>query len=171
MKETVDQYVKRLLSYSKGKNPAQVHRATPDRVSRLVKGLSKAQLMKRPGPGKWSLAEVLAHLAEGEMVVGYRMRTIVNANGTKIQAYDQDSWVKNSFFLKRHPEEALNLFKVLRKNNVAFAQSIPKKMRSYYGIHAERGKETVDRLLELAAGHDLNHLRTIEEAVKKIKKK
>jgi len=171
MNETTDQYVKRLLSYTKGKNPAQIRQATPDRVSRLVKGLSKAQLMKRPGNGKWSLAEVLAHLAEGEMVIGYRIRTIVNANGTDIQAYDQNSWVKNSFYLKSHPEEALNLFKVLRKNNVAFAKSIPKKMRSYYGMHSERGKETVDRVLELAAGHDLNHLRTIEEAVKTIKKK
>jgi hypothetical protein len=171
MTETFEQYTNRLLSYSKGKDPLKVHQATPDKLSRLLKGLKKSQLLKRPSPEKWSLAEILAHLSEGELVIGYRLRTVLNSNGTSIQAYDQNSWVKNSFYLRDHPAEALELFKIIRKNNIALIRSIPKKMWSFYGIHSERGKETIDRMLKMVAGHDLNHLMAIERDVKKIRKR
>lgn len=169
MAETVQQYIARLLSYSKGKDALRVQKSTPDKVARLLRGLKKSQMMKRYFPGKWSVAEVLCHLSEGELVYGYRLRTIINSSGTKIQAYDQNSWVQNSFYLKRHPEEALQLFKTLRKNNVAFLQSIPKKMWNSFGIHSERGKETIERMAKMLAGHDLNHLRAIEQTVKKVR--
>ena len=102
MQETIDQYRSRLLSYSKGKDALKVQKAMPDKLERLLKGLKKNQLTKRLTPGKWSLAEVLSHLSEGELVYAYRLRTILNKNGTSIQAYDQDSWVRNSFYLKNH---------------------------------------------------------------------
>lgn len=170
MAETFKQYTSRLLSYSEGKNPLQIQQSTPEKLKRLLKGLKKNQLLKRYSTGKWSIAEILAHLSEGEIVVAYRLRTIVNSNGTPIQAYDQNSWVSNSFYLKRHPEEALQLFTVMRKNNVAFLKSLPKKFLDFHGIHSERGKESVGRIMNMVAGHDINHLRGITDSIQKIRK-
>ncbi len=89
MIETAQQYIARLLSYSKGKDALKVQKTTPDKVSRLLKGLKKGQMTKRYFPGKWSVAEVLCHLSEGEIVYGYRLRTVISSSGTKIQAYDR----------------------------------------------------------------------------------
>lgn len=170
MAETFKQYTSRLLSYSSGKNPIQIQQSTPEKVKRLLKGLKKSQILKRHSAGKWSIAEILAHLSEGEIVVAYRLRTIINSNGTPIQAYDQNSWVNNSFYLKHHPKEALDLFTVIRKNNVALLKSLPKKFLDFHGIHSERGKESVAHIMNMVAGHDINHLRGISETIRQIRK-
>jgi DinB superfamily len=169
MTETFQQYTARLLNYSAGKNALEIQKTTPKKLKRLLKGLKKNQIMARRN-GKWSIAEILAHLSEGEMVTGYRLRTIISSSGTPIQAYDQDSWVGNSFYLKKHPEEALELFEVLRKHNLALLQSLPKKLWNSYGMHAERGKESIEKIVKLVAGHDLNHLKGITETIRKIRK-
>ena len=82
MQETPQQYTQRMLSHSRGKDPLRLQQATPRKLATLIKGLSKKQLTRRPGPGKWSIAEILAHLADAELVIGYRMRLILASNGT-----------------------------------------------------------------------------------------
>jgi hypothetical protein len=171
MAETAQQYTARILSYSAGKNPLKIQEATPKVLKRLLKGLKKSELTKRNPNGKWSVAEILAHLSEGEIVMGYRIRYIINSNGSPIQAYDQNSWVQNSFFLKNHPKEALELFEVLRKHNLALLRSLPKKHWTSYGMHSERGKESIEKLVKLMAGHDLNHIKGMNDTVRAIRKR
>ena len=73
MQETPQQYTQRMLNHSRGKDPLRLQQATPRKLAALTKGLSKKQLTRRPGPGKWSIAEILAHLADAELVIGYRL--------------------------------------------------------------------------------------------------
>ncbi len=122
--------------------------------------------MTRPDPDRWSIGEILAHLAEAEVVGGYRMRMILGANGTPIQAFDQNIWAKNSDYARQDPLKSLELFRVLRQANLALLKSIPKKMWNYYGMHQERGKETIARVVRMHAGHDINHTRQIESMVR-----
>jgi len=91
MQETPQQYTERMLNHSRGKEPLRLQQATPRKLTALVKGLSKKQLTRRPAPGKWSIAEILAHLADAELVVGFRLRLMLASNGTPIQAFDQDA--------------------------------------------------------------------------------
>src|SRR5262245_22941655 len=92
MKETVQEYVQRIHGKIVGQNPKKVQGATAHKLARLIKGVSPAKLNRRPAPEKWSPAEIIAHLADCEIVVGWRMRSILGAPGTPIQAFDQDAW-------------------------------------------------------------------------------
>jgi len=166
MQETVQQYIQRILGHVEGKDPLEVQQETPKRLQKLVKPLSKAQLSKRPEPGKWSIAEVLAHLADAEVVGSWRMRAIVGSNGTPIQAYDQDVWAEKFDYAKRDPKVSLETFRTLRENNIRMLKALPKELWENYGMHQERGKETLAHLVRMFAGHDLNHLAQIEKIAK-----
>lgn len=166
MQETPQQYTKRILSYVRGQQPLRVQQSTVGKIERLIRPLSRQQVRRRPAPGKWSIAEILAHLAETELVGGYRLRMILSSNGTPIQAFDQDVWARNSNYAAQDTQTSLRMFRVLRERNLALLRSLPKKKWTCYGMHAERGKETVARLAQMYAGHDLNHLAQIEKIVR-----
>lgn len=166
MNETPKQYTTRLLGYIKGRKPLGVLKTTPGKVRSLMKKAARAKMQKRPKPGRWSAAEIIAHLAESELVIGYRLRKVLEKSGTPIQAYEQDDWQKNAGYLHRNPGEALELFAVLRKNNLALISSIPRSKWKNYGVHSERGKESVAQMVDLYAGHDINHLRQLQPLLK-----
>jgi hypothetical protein len=162
MKETIQQYMDRISGYTKGKQPLAVQAATPKKLERLIKGVSTAKLRKRPAPDKWSVSEILAHLSETEIVAGFRMRFILGAPGAPIVAFDQDAWVKSGHYEKRDPRQSLELFRVLREGNLTLLKSLTPEQWKQYGMHAERGQETIERIVLMFAGHDINHLQQIE---------
>jgi uncharacterized damage-inducible protein DinB len=166
MQETPQQYTQRILGHIQGKNPLPLQRSTPRKLGTLIKRLSKKQLTRRPAPGKWSIAEVLAHLADTELVIGYRLRLIMASNGTAVQAYDQDAWAETFSYSRREPKTSLETFRVLRENNLRLLSSVPRRLWENYGQHQERGKETVDHIVRLVAGHDLNHVAQVEKMAK-----
>jgi hypothetical protein len=166
MHETPQQYTKRILSYQQGKDPVSVLSSTPKKIAGLLHGVARKRLVTRPGPGKWSVAEILAHLADSELVVGFRIRLILGANRTPIQAFDQDAWAAFSQYKRQDPRLSLEAFRIQRERNVRLLKSLPKKMWGHYGIHSERGRETVQRVAEMTAGHDINHLKQVERIVR-----
>jgi hypothetical protein len=163
MPETPQQYIARTLGYVEGKNPLRIQQSTPQKLVKLTKGLDKKRLTERPEPGKWSIAEILAHLADTELVAGWRMRLILSQNGTPIQAFDQDVWATTFNYRRRDSKASLQTFTVLRENNLALLKSVPKTLWENYGMHQERGKESVAHIVRMFAGHDLNHLRQVEQ--------
>ena len=166
MAETVKQYVGRIRGYVAGKDPMRVQAATPGRIRKLVRRLPARRLKRRPAPGKWSIAEILAHLADCELMAYYRVRMILGAPGTKIQAFDQDVWAKVGRYRERDARKSLEMFSLLREHNLALLRSLSPRQWNQYGVHQERGKETVARVAEMFAGHDLNHLKQIERLAK-----
>lgn len=161
-KETTEQYIDRITSYVRGKNHLNVLRSTVKRLKSLLKQTTLARLKKRPAPKQWSVAEILAHLAESELVLGYRLRLVLGSNGAAIQSFDQNAWQKNAGYLTNNPSRAMELFEILRNCNIALLNSLSRQQWKRNGIHEERGKETVGRMVEMFAGHDVNHLRQIE---------
>ena len=170
MQETSQQYITRILGYQQGKKPLAVLRATPLKVARLLKKARPALLKRRPEPEKWSAAEVHAHLADSELVLSFRLRLVLGSNGTAIQAFDQDVWAKFSRYRNLDAHESFERFRMLRESNVRLLKTIPKEMWDYYGMHSERGKETIVRMTEMYAGHDINHLRQLETMLRGRKK-
>ena len=162
MQETAEQYKQRLIGYLEGQDPAKVQAATAKRLARLIQGVPRPRLTRRPAPNKWSVVEILAHLAEDELVGGFRMRFIVGAPGTPVQGFDQDRWAETGNYAKRDPKKSLELFRTLREANIAFYKSLTPAQRKFHGIHSERGKESVEDMFNLFAGHDINHLKQIE---------
>lgn len=162
MSETARQYVQRLIGYLEGRDPVRVQSSTARRLASLIHGVPRARLTRRPAPKKWSVAEILAHLADDEIVGGFRMRLIVAAPGTPIQGFDQDRWAETGRYAKLDPKKSLDLFRAVREANIAFYKSLTPAQRKRHGVHSERGTESVEFYFQLIAGHDLNHLRQIE---------
>lgn len=162
MHETAEQYTQRLLSYSEGKQALGLQQATPRKLAALLRGRNRKRLMRRPAPQRWSVAEIVAHLADSEVAVAWRLRQILSSNAVPIQAYDQDRWAATFDYAHRDPRQSLESFRVLRAANLALLQSVPRKLWDNYGVHQERGNESVAHLVRMVAGHDLNHLRQVE---------
>lgn len=167
--ETPQQYTQRILSQAQGQDAIKVQSGTNKKLARLVKGIPTAKLRKRPAPDKWSVAEILAHLADAELVIGWRMRSILGAPGTPIQAFDQNSWVASGHYEKRDPRKSLELHRVVREANLALLKSLTPEQWKHYGQHAERGQESIEHVVRMMAGHDLNHLQQIERMLKPTK--
>src|SRR5438876_6663175 len=162
MNETAQQYIQRITAHVEGKQPLAVQAATAKKLERIIKGLPTAKLRKRPAPDKWSVSEILAHLADTEIVVGFRMRLILDAPGTPVVAVDQDSWVSSGHYEKRDPRRAVEQFRVVREANLALLKSLTAEQWKQYGMHSQRGQETIEQIVRLTAGHDINHLKQIE---------
>jgi hypothetical protein len=162
MAETPQQYIQRMLGIVGDQPPLKVQAATPKKLERLLKGVPGSKLRKRPTPGKWSIAEIVAHISDAELVGGYRIRAILGAPGTSIQAFDQDVWVTALHYNKRDPRKSFEQFCALRAANLALLKTLTPEQWQHYGMHAERGKESVAHIARMFAGHDLNHLGQIE---------
>jgi DinB superfamily len=162
MKETPQQYTQRVTSYVEGQKSLTVQAATAKKLERLIKGVPTAKLRKRPAPDKWSVGEILAHLADAEIVGGFRMRLILGAPGTPVAAFDQDSGVISGHYAKRDPRKSVEQFRAVREANLALLKSLTPDQWEHYGMHSERGQETIEHIVRMFAGHDINHLRQIE---------
>jgi hypothetical protein len=161
MKETVQEYVQRIQSKIAAQDPLKVQAATAKKLERLIKGATSAKLQKRPAPEKWSATEILAHLADAEIVVSWRLRSILGSPGTPIQAFDQDAWVAAGHYAKRDARKSLEQFRVLRDANLALYKNLTPQQWKHHGVHAERGEESVERIAQMMAGHDINHLEQV----------
>ena len=171
MQETAQQYIQRILGNLNGKDPLQVQQSTPKKLGSLIKPLSKKQLTRRPEPDKWSIAEILAHLADAELVGGWRMRLILGSNGVSLQPFDQDVWAETFAYAQRDAKQSLETYRFLRDNNLRMLKALPKHLWENYGMHQERGKETIAHIVRMFAGHDLNHLAQVEQIAKAEKSK
>jgi len=133
MNETPQEYTQRVLRYVGGKQPLAVQSATAKKLERLIKGVSTAKLRKRPAPDKWSVAEILAHLADAEIAGGFRIRLILGAPGTPISAFDQDAWVTSGHYGKRDPRKSVEQFHAVREANLALLKSLTPNSGSITG--------------------------------------
>jgi len=163
MKETVQEYVQRIQGKLAGQDPLKVQATAAKKLARLIKGASPAKLRKRPAPEKWSVAEILAHLADVEIAVSWRIRVILGAPGTPVQAFDQDAWVVAGHYGKRDARKSLEQFRVLRETNLTLYKMLAPAQWKHYGMHAERGEESIERIVQMLAGHDINHLEQVEQ--------
>ena len=162
MKETAEEYTKRILGHVDGKDAIKVQSATAKTIGKLLKGRPAGKLRRRPGPDKWSVGEILAHLADAEIITAWRLRAILAAPGTPIQAYDQDALAAARNYAKHDAKKSLDHFRVVREGNLALYKSLSAEQWKQFGMHAERGQESLEHIARMMAGHDINHLQQIE---------
>ena len=166
MQETPQQYMKRIRGYVAGRKPVRMLSAAPKRIAAFIKGVSKKRLARRPEPGAWSVCEILAHLADVEVVQSFRLRLILESNQVPLQSFDQDSWARFSNYATHDPALSFEAYRVNRARNLRLLKSLPRSMWARYGMHAERGRQTVRRLTEMLPGHDINPVGQIRRALK-----
>src|SRR5919107_264863 len=115
MPETQAQYKARILRHVAGREPLTLLAAAPATLAALLAAAPPALRARRPAPEKWSVQEIVAHLADDELVGAYRVRLILAAPGTAIQAFDQDRWAVSGRYAATDPRQTLALFRALRE--------------------------------------------------------
>jgi uncharacterized damage-inducible protein DinB len=143
-----------------GRDPIAIIRSTPETLTRLVSAFTAEALHEPPAPGKWSLREILCHLADTELAFSVRIRQTLAEPHHVIQPFDQDRWSEP--YLKLDAAQALETFSAVRRWNVALFGGLEGPSYEKRVTHPERGEMTLQTLLETMAGHDLHHLRQIE---------
>jgi DinB superfamily len=155
-------YVTAVLDLLGTRDPLTVIRATPAALASAIEGISTERLHKPERPGKWSINQVLHHLADSDLVWGWRVRLILAHDRPVITGYDQDLWAERLHYNEGNPQEALETFSVLRRANLRLIERAAPQDLKRVGVHAERGEESLAHLQRLYAGHDLLHLQQIE---------
>jgi hypothetical protein len=165
MKETPQQYTGRMLSLAEGLDPLTVLATTPGRVGGLLAGRTSSDLQRTPEPGRWSIAQIVSHLADVEIVLAYRLRMILSAPGGPIQAFDQDAWVASQQAERSDAHVSLTLFAAIRASTVRLLGSLTDQELDRFGLHAERGQESIRHIMRMTTGHDRNHLAQVERLI------
>lgn len=162
MTESQAQYTARILAHLRGRAPLPLLAAAPATLETLLGRTPAPLLDRRPTAGKWSIREIVAHLADDELVGAYRIRLILSAPGTAIQAFDQDVWARTGRYSETEVSAALGCYRQLRMANLALWHALTPGEWDAAGLHAERGRESVRDIAAYYAGHDLNHFAQIE---------
>jgi hypothetical protein len=152
-----DAYRRFLLAALGDRDPAEALAEGPATMRRLVAEAGD-DLRVRPEPAEWSVLELLAHLADAELIIAARLRWIAAEDEPEIAPYDQDLWVSRLREIDEDPEVLLGAYEANRRWNLAFWRRLPVADRARVGHHRERGPESVELTFRLAAGHDAVHL-------------
>ena len=157
----------KLESYTQGKDPLAMQSDAPRTISKLFAGVPEQILQQRPSPDKWSAGEIIAHLAEDELVSSWRYRQMIENCGCVLAAFNQDEWARLGNYASWKPWDSLLMFRLLREANLRMLHRLSDNEWERFGFHAERGKITVKDLVRHMAGHDLNHIDQIRAIVTK----
>ena len=140
MPETAQQYIQRILSHVEGLDGLTVLAETPSRLESVVRNTSADRWRKRPAPERWSAGEVLAHLADSEIVTGWRVRSILATDGFPLQPFDQNVWAEAFRYGEIDPAESLATFSAARASLLSLLRRVAPSRRQHHGLHAERGR-------------------------------
>lgn len=155
-------YTAAVLELLGDRDPLVVLRTTPDTVHGIVDPLPDELTTRPERPGKWSIRQVLRHLADAELVWAWRMRLMLAQDRPTITGYDQDSWADRLGYADADARESLAAFEFLRNDNLRLLERASPEDMKRVGVHVARGEESLERLARLYAGHDLLHVRQLE---------
>jgi hypothetical protein len=161
-KEQASAYIAAVLELVGNQDPRELLERTPEALSARISGLDSRQLSEPEAPAKWGMKQVIQHLADSELVWGFRLRMVLAQDRPLLTGYDQDLWAAHLGYDEVDARQALDDFTVLRRANLRLLARLTPDDRRRVGIHAERGEESVEHMMRLYAGHDLLHLRQLE---------
>ena len=155
-------YVRALLEVLGERDPLAVLAELDGWLDRRFSGVSEAALRRPEAPGKWAAAEVVQHLADSELVLGFRMRMVLTEDRPAIQGYDQDKWAGTLRYPDVPLAESRAQLGALRTANLRVLRRLGPAEMARVGIHSERGPESLAHLVKLMGAHELVHRRQID---------
>ncbi|MGB3543068.1 DinB family protein [Rubrivirga sp.] len=155
-------YVESRLALVEGQDPIALLEAAPGRVARALEGVTEKDARRPEADGAWSILEVVRHLADSEIVYGYRLRLIASADRPEIVGYDQETWAETLKYHRGTVADAHGDYASARRSTVRFLTSLPGAAWDRVGLHSERGEESIRRIVALLAAHDIGHGQQIE---------
>jgi len=161
MATATNPYTSRVLGLLGDKPFLAVLESTPAKLQQHFDRLGPQGLKKSYGPGKWTAAQIFCHLADAELAIGFRTRQAVAETNHRIQPFDQDAWAGR--YQQQDAAAAVKACIALRAWNLSFWRTLSAGDLARMAFHPERGEESVETIIKLLAGHDLNHLAQLEQ--------
>jgi DinB family protein len=155
-------YVRALLDLLGSRDPIEVLAELLPWLTSRLRGISDTALRRPEAPGKWSVIEVIQHLADSDLVAGFRTRMVLSEDRPTLQGYDQDRWAKEFCYRDVDLAQALDQLRGLRAANLDLWKNLAPDQLERVGLHSERGPESAGHILRLMAAHDLVHRRQID---------
>jgi hypothetical protein len=155
-------YVVALLHLLGDNDPVIILGQTPAALQRFLDTVPAQIVASAEAPGKWSIREVVQHLADSELVGGFRLRMVMSHDRPALLGYDQDLWASRLRYRDVDVRDAFEQFTALRRANLRIWQQLSPAELGRVGIHSERGEESLEQMRRLYAGHDLLHLQQLE---------
>lgn len=142
-------------------DPLVVIAHTPARIAELVSKWVPGAGERSLGPGKWTVREIISHLADCDLAFGFRLRQALAEPHFTVQPFDQDLWGARYAVYDLH--SAMVAFSAFRNWNRRLIDSATPEDNARPVRHPEMGEMTFRTLVEIMAGHDLNHLAQFEK--------
>jgi hypothetical protein len=137
---------------------------TPMIFEKMLAGASDEQMNWKPSAERWSISEVLGHLADVEAVVfRERVRKMVDRENPQIEGYDQNAAYAAGKYSGGKPRDNLKKFCHERDRSLSWLRYVSPAMISRTAQHSELGKISIANVLNAWAFHDLGHIRQVAE--------
>jgi hypothetical protein len=155
-------YTRALLDVLGHRDPIEVLGELIPWLAERARSLDDRALRRQEAPGKWSVIEVIQHLADSDLVFGYRLRMILTEDSPLLQGYDQDAWARTFRYRDVKLDAALDQLGGVRAATLHVLRGLSPAQLERVGLHSERGPESAGFLLRLMGAHDLVHRRQID---------
>jgi DinB superfamily len=149
-------------------------RRAPELLAAAMIGAAGEVVDFKPGPDKWSVRQILCHLADSELVDAMRYRQVIAEEKPLLQAFDQNAWTANLDYSRRKASHVIESFRRLRTENYELLKDLPDSAYARTGIHSERGPVSLAGLLRTYTEHAERHIvqiRAVRAAYKEAKGK
>jgi DinB superfamily len=138
------------------------YRRGPELLAAILTGVYGEEEDFVTGPAKWSVRQIVAHLADSELVGAHRLRQVLAEDNPTLIAFDQEAWARNLDYARRKPKQSLETFRRLRAENYELLKDLPPAAFERAGNHSEAGRMTLLALLERVANHSESHARQLQ---------
>lgn len=162
-------YIDALLAFLGDRDPLEVFAETPDALRAAAEAVPESLRTIPEAPTKWSVLNVVQHFAHAEIALAFRYRAVLAEDAPGLPAIDPDAWIANLYPNDVSLEEALNDFAATRAQNLRLLRRVHGDAWDRYGMHSQRGKETLRTMVRLYAAHDRYHLHQIQRIEKAIR--
>ncbi|MEE8583672.1 MAG: DinB family protein [Acidobacteriota bacterium] len=161
-------YTQKVLGLLGDQDPLQVMQRTVPALRSILASLSQGTLVQPEAEGKWSILEVVQHLADTEMVYGYRLRLALTLDSPRFNRFDQQAWASRFHYSQARAPQSLDQMEALRQPNLRILHDLQPTDLRRIGVHSQRGPQDVGQMMRLWAGHDLVHLAQIDRIRKRV---
>jgi hypothetical protein len=136
-------------------------RDTAAGIEAMTAGWTAADFERTYAPGKWSARQILTHLAQAELALGARARMALSTPNYVAQSFEQDAWMARETGLSGR--DAANAYVTISRMNASLFEGLSEADRQTPLAHPEYGALTVDWIIHHLAGHQIHHLKQLEQ--------
>ncbi len=148
-------------------NALQQLENTPEILRAMMEGLSEEEVLWKPAPNRFSIAEVLEHLSHTEgHCFRLRLELSTEQDGAPWESYDPEPYIAAGQYSGRDPEDSFAHFEERREDNLEFMRLLPEGWQERTGVLPDLGTVALGELVNEWAFHDLGHIRQIAEIIR-----